>query len=68
MERNLIALLTQDGLSLEVPNDGWLGFWSPKQAIRRSGLWNVQHVGEKLDPKVGSKFVQLLDQNADLLV
>ncbi len=45
IERNAIKLLsTFDRVGDTVsPSDDWLGKWSPKSEIRKSGLWNVQH-------------------------
>lgn len=50
IERNLIALLAGSEGPLDLPSDAWLGRWSAREAIRDSGLWNVNHVYEKFDP------------------
>ena len=52
IERNLIALLAGPHGPIDLPSDGWLGAWSTRQAIRSSGLWNVNHVYEQYDPAV----------------
>lgn len=50
IERQMIALFTEDLLPLESPSDQWLGKDSPKALISSSGLWNIQHVGSTYDP------------------
>ncbi len=42
LERALIGTLA--GCSACVPSGGWLGKHSPKQQIRNSGLWLIQHL------------------------
>ncbi len=54
IEQNSIALLSR----LDPPSSIWLGCWSPNEAIRSSGLWNVNHVNEPYDPA----FLDLLDK------
>lgn len=46
LERNSIALLVH---SADVPSENWLGNYSPNELIRKSGLWNVNHVHESID-------------------
>lgn len=46
LERNSIALLVH---STDVPSENWLGNYSPNELIRKSGLWNVNHVHESID-------------------
>jgi len=50
IERNSIALLSYIRIPLDPPSAGWLGLASPRDAIRRSGLWNLNHVSESYDP------------------
>jgi hypothetical protein len=50
LERNAIALLSNGLEPLDRPSLGWLGLHSPRAAIRRSGLWNLNHVDERYDP------------------
>lgn len=52
LERNLIALLAGPDGPIDLPSDGWLGRWSSRDAVRFSGLWNVNHVCEHYDPDV----------------
>ena len=50
IERHAIALLSggdDGGSSLDPPSDGWLGRFSDRDLVRRSGLWNNRHVGER---------------------
>ena len=46
IERNSIALLSNERRPHDPPSDGWLGRYSLKPEIRQSGLWNVNHVDE----------------------
>jgi len=57
IERNSIALLSMQLTPIDRPSDGWLGLASPHEAIRRSGLWNVNYVTERYDPE----FLDVLD-------
>lgn len=51
LERSFINFITADGIPLEIPSSSWLGRYSPVEAIRSSGLWNIQHVGARYDPR-----------------
>jgi hypothetical protein len=58
VERNAIALLSnyvEPGPDAPAPN--WLGHHSGRDRVRRSGLWNNNHVDETYDPK----FLNLLE-------
>ncbi len=49
IERNSIALLSNfyaEDSPIDPPDTLWLGKFTGHQAIRRSGLWNVNHVSE----------------------
>ncbi len=51
LERNSIALLSNHGKpSIDQRNNDWLGHHSPKSKIRKSGLWNSDHVDEDHEP------------------
>lgn len=50
LEQNLIALLSNGCKPLDPPSCEWLGLNSAKQEIRKSGLWNVNHVEQRFDP------------------
>ena len=55
LERSLINYMTADGIPLEIPSSNWLGHYSPVEAIRSSGLWNIQHVGARYDTRALSR-------------
>ena len=47
IESNAIALLSGAVVaSADPPSPHWLGRFSPKPAVRQSGLWNVRHVDD----------------------
>ena len=49
VERSAIALLSNynDPTSpIDPPSSAWLGHWATRETVRRSGLWNVNHVSE----------------------
>ena len=51
VERNAIALLSHAATpAADAPSDGWLGAFSDREPVRRSGLWNNNHVEESYDP------------------
>ncbi len=53
IESNAIALLSCCGSSADAadpPSAKWLGRHCPKEAIRRSGLWNVRDIAGPFDP------------------
>lgn len=51
IERGSIALLSNfERPPIDPPSEGWLGRRSPNSAVRMSGLWNVNHVREPVDP------------------
>jgi len=53
IERNSIALLSNfntPDVPLDPPSPNWLGRWADRELVRRSGLWNVNHVAEVYDP------------------
>ncbi|WP_436909044.1 hypothetical protein [Halosimplex marinum] len=51
IERNAIALVSNYRTDpLDRRTGDWLGMYSPAPAIRRSGLWNINHVDESYDP------------------
>lgn len=52
VERNSIALLSNFNFRIEQidpPSENWLGNWSQREVIRKSGLWNVNHIAEHYD-------------------
>lgn len=51
VERNSIALLSNyNKPALDPPSAGWLGHHSDRDRVRKSGLWNQNHVEETYDP------------------
>ena len=52
IEATVIALLSNRGRDpIDPPSATWLGRWAASQAIRESGLWNVDHVDQhQYDP------------------
>lgn len=64
IERDSIALLSNygklgSGEAIDPPSPEWLGFYCANVAIRRSGLWNVDHVA---DQQVDPDFLNKLEQ------
>ena len=58
IEANVIGLLSNWGRpTIDPPSTGWLGHQADREAVRRSGLWNVDHVTETYDPV----FLQLME-------
>lgn len=52
IERNVIALASGfDGNAINPPSPAWLGHFSGRSRVRRSGLWNQRHVEEKYEPR-----------------
>lgn len=49
VERNAIALISNKLDPADPPSDGWLGLESERLEIRRSGLWNLNHVADECD-------------------
>lgn len=53
IERNAIGMLSnynESSRPIDPPSESWLGRWAANEAIRRSGLWNVNHVEQDYDP------------------
>lgn len=52
IERGAISLISNlDRSPVDLPSEQWLGRHADREAIRRSGLWNVNHVGA--EPRSG---------------
>jgi len=49
IERQFIALFTENLCPVETPSPNWLGRYSDKELIRETGLWNVRDVGSEYD-------------------
>ncbi len=51
IEANTIALLSNARKPpIDPPSPGWLGHHADREAIRESGLWNVNHVCQAFNP------------------
>lgn len=53
IERNAIALVSGFRMSapIDPPSALWLGNWAKREEIKKTGLWNVNHLRETPDPK-----------------
>jgi len=61
IERNAIALLSNfDKDPLDRPSAEWLGRYCSREGVRRSGLWNSNHVDEPYDPAFLKRMEQLV--------
>lgn len=59
VERNALGLLSNySGWPSDVPTPSWLGGYSSRERVRRSGLWNSNHVDGGYDPR----FLGLLER------
>ena len=67
-EKYSIALLSNYGklrthAAIDPPSAGWLGFYCASIKVRRSGLWNAEHVTEQyLDPEFLNKLEKKVRQ------
>lgn len=67
IERNAIALVSNYGKrSIDPRSDDWLGNNNSCEEIRRSGLWNVNHVGEKYDPSFLDRMNDAIADTSDV--
>jgi hypothetical protein len=62
VERNSIALTSCLAEGLDLPSTSWLGSHSDRTEICRSGLWNVEHVHHRCEPRFLDLFEQLVEQ------
>jgi hypothetical protein len=61
IERNSIALLSNyDKAPVNAPSAAWLGNHSGRERVRRSGVWNNNHVDERYD----REFLKSLEMRA----
>ena len=52
IERNAIALLSNECKPpLDAPSPCWIGHHCDREKVRRSSLWNQNHVDEDYDPE-----------------
>jgi hypothetical protein len=61
IERNSIALLAGSTGPLDLPSPSWLGHFSQREAIRRSGLWNVNYVNDSYEEHFLDIFATFVD-------
>ena len=62
IEGNAIGLLSNYGRdTIDSPSTGWLGWYSDRDKVRKSGLWNNNHVDSDYDPA----FLDTLEQQID---
>lgn len=61
IERNAIALLSNRFAPMEPHSGSWLGHHSPRNDIRRSGLWNLNYADQAYDPS----FLDLLESSVE---
>jgi hypothetical protein len=62
LERNAIALLSNLAKDpVDPPSKDWLGLWSTREAVKASGLWNVNHVQETCDPTFLDRLATYVD-------
>lgn len=63
IERNAIALLSNyDKEPVDPPSQDWLGCYCNREKVKRSGLWNSNHVDEQYDPAFLDTVESLIDQ------
>ncbi len=63
IERNSIGLLSNyQQLALDPPSPSWLGHHSDRERVRRSGLWNQNHVDEPYDPGFLNRLEELVSR------
>lgn len=61
IERNSIALLSNyKEPQIDPPSQRWLGHHSDRDRVRKSGLWNQNHVTENYDPQFLYKLNQIV--------
>ena len=61
IERNAIALLSNyDTAAIDTPSPHWLGLHSSRERVRRSGLWNNNHVDGSYSPEFLDAFAKLI--------
>lgn len=67
IERNSIGLLSEyrEERPIDLASRHWLGRHCVKERIRKSGLWNSNHVGRRNRPKYEPAFLDLLEELVD---
>lgn len=64
IERGSIALLSNLFSPLDAPSESWLGMHSPRDEIRRSGLWNLNYTHELPNPDFINVFSDAIERTA----
>ena len=68
IERNSIALLSAYvEPSTDAPSPDWLGHHSTRERVRRSGLWNNNHVDAEVDPRCLEVLRRLVKEAASFM-
>ena len=63
VERNTIALLSNyDKHPIDPPSHSWLGYHCSRERVRKSGLWNSNHVDEAYNPEFLDIMAHLIKQ------
>jgi hypothetical protein len=63
IERNSIALLSNfQCVPTDAASPHWLGRYSDREKVRRSGLWNSNHVDEAYEPGFLEVLCQLVEK------
>lgn len=63
LKRGAVALLSGYGHpSSDPPSPSWLGRWSDRDSVRRSGLWNSRYVDEPCDPTFLDAMARLVSE------
>ena len=64
IERGAIATLSNSLAPIGKPSDSWLGNHSPREEIRRSGLWNLNYTRESPDAEFIDAFAAAVERTA----
>ena len=65
IEQNAISLVSNYGKEqLDARDENWLGKASRSEEIRRSGLWNVNHVGERYEPEFLDALAEVVEHTS----
>lgn len=66
IEKNAIALLSEyNKKAIDPASKGWLGRHSASERIKRSGLWNNNHVANAYEPEFIDRLEEYADQACD---
>ncbi|WP_049910829.1 hypothetical protein [Halorubrum coriense] len=67
VERNAIALVSNyEKAVIDARSDEWLGRESPRGKVAGSGLWNVDHVGERYETAFLDRLAGAVDETTSL--